>query len=303
MQNMLRSSVLLGILLLLVMPALPAWAREPESPRPWDDRDHFPEAYGILTSDRIMFPDNISDWPHRIDASRQLFVDDFLISGIEGLTRQFHQPVKYADNPLMDGGSVGVLYDGDEGRLRMWNGVRYFIGTDGYNWEAPEVGSNSNIVFDEWGDLRGFMYNPDIPESEGRYKAVLERRFNPEVNEPGGFYLYHSRDGLSWERNPGRPILQRTLNNMFPTDFRPQGVGGELDFQWHVPDRFQTNGVGDTSSFRYDTALKRYIFDGKFNIYMPPEKFEELGIISDGKYRLRLRTISESDDLIHWSPP
>ena len=293
---------------LFILTVLIMLARGPivaEQPRPWVDRDLFPEAYSILTSDRIMFPDDITDWPHKIGSSRQLFVDDFLISDIEGLTRQFHTPVKYADNPLMPGGSVGVLHDTAHNQMRMWNGARYFTSTDGFHWDAPELGPNGNVVLHGGGDLRGFMVNIDLPEMDYRYKAVLEHRHNPQTNDPAGFYLYHSRDGLNWERCPDRPILQRSHNNMFPGDFQPHSTGSERQFIWHphAPDRFQSHGVGDTSSFRYDPILKRYIFDGKFNIYMPPEKFDELGLVTDGKYRIRLRTFSESDDLIHWTPP
>jgi hypothetical protein len=203
----------------------------------------------------------------------------------------------------MPGGYVGVLYDEDKGQFRMWNGRHYFTGADGVHWDKPDLGPKGNELFKEGGDLRGFMYNPDLPEDEGRYKAVLEWRFNEETQEPGGFYLYHSRDGLKWQRRPERWILQRTTNLMKPSDFRPMGVGSPREFQYDGADHFQGRGVGDTSTFRYDTVLKRYVFDGKFGLYFTPEKIKELGLVMDHKPRLRLRTFSESEDLIHWSPP
>ncbi len=278
-------------------------AELPEGPASWIDRNRFPEAYSILTSDRVMFPDDVSDWPLKIDSTHQMFIDDFLISEIEGLTRQFHQPSKHPDNPLLPGGYAAILYDEDTGQFRMWNNRRVLTSTDGVHWDAPDLGPDGNLFIKDEGELRGFMYNPVLPEEEGRYKVVIERRFNEENDEPGGFYLYHSGDGWHWEQHPQRPILQRTNNNMLPATFRSTGVGDVRDFQWSNPDHFQSNGVGDTSTFRYDAVLNRDIFDGKFNIYMPQHKFEELGIVSDGKPRLRLRTFSESEDLIHWSPP
>ena len=296
------SSVLI-IFISLVLSYVPVIAGSTKQTQSWVDRDRFPEAYSILTSDRVMFPDDISNWPLKIDSTHQLFVDDYLISKIEHLTRQFHQPKKYPKNPLMGGGYLGVLYDEDKGLFRMWNGRRYFTSSDGVNWEQPDLGTSGNLLFKDGSDLRGFMYNPDLPESQGRYKAVVERRTNEKANEPGGFYLYHSRDGINWKQNPERPILQRSTNCMFPCEFRPSGVGGPKKFQWTNPDHFQAYGVGDTSTFRYDTVLKRYIFDGKFNIVMPPEKIKQLGIITGKKPRLKLRTFSESEDLIHFSPP
>jgi hypothetical protein len=46
----------IGVLTLAAM-AGPAWAAASDQ-RSWVDRDHFPEAYSILTSDRVMFPDD-----------------------------------------------------------------------------------------------------------------------------------------------------------------------------------------------------------------------------------------------------
>jgi len=280
----------------------PAWAAAPAQPKSWVDRDHFPEAYGILTSDRVMFPDDISNWPLKIDTTHQLFIDDHVISEIEHLTREFHQPVRHP-KPLMPGGYIAVLYDETQRQFRMWNEASYFTSPDGIHWERPNLGPDGNLLIKNAGNLRGFIYNPDLPEKEGRYKAVFERRFTSEEEEPGGFYLYHSRDGLKWEQRPKRPILQRTVNCMLPCEFRPTGAGDPAKFQYANPDHFQSYGVGDTSTFRYDTALKQYICDGKFNLVMPEEKIKQLGIDTERKPRLKLRTYSESEDLIHWSPP
>jgi hypothetical protein len=289
-------------MLTLTAVAMKSWAAAPGQQKSWVDRDYFPEAYSILTSDRVMFPDDISDWPLKIDSTHQLFIDDYVINEIEHLTRQFHQPVKHP-KPLMPGGYVGVLYDEEKGQFRMWNDARYFTSTDGIQWESPDLGPDGNLLVKGAGNLRGFIYNPDLPEKEGRYKAVFERRFSSEEEEPGGFYLYHSRDGLKWEQRPKRPILQRTTNCMLPCEFRPTGAGAPNQFQYANPDHFQSYGVGDTSTFRYDTVLKRYVFDGKFNLVMPEEKIKQLGINTERKPRLKLRTFSESEDLIHWSPP
>ena len=287
----------------LALLALPAQAAVPEQSKSWIDRNHFPEAYSILTSDRVMFPDNTTDWPLKIDATHQLFIDDYVMSKIEGLTREFHQPVKHPQNPLLPGGYVAVLYDATRGQFRMWNNLDHLTSKDGVQWTLQNPAPDNNRLRKDGGQLRGFVYNPDLPESEGRYKAVVERRFTSEEEEPGGFYLYHSRDSLNWEQRPKRPILRRSANCMLPGEFRPAGVGTPGQVQYENPERFQAYGVGDTSTFRYDTVLKRYICDGKFNILMPWEAIKQLRIGADSKPRLRLRTFSESEDLIHWSPP
>lgn len=279
-------------LLVLTGLSMPSLAAGPELQTSWVDRDLFPEAYSILTSDRVMFPDNISDWPLKIDSTRQLFIDDHLMSSIDGLTREFHQPRKHAENPLMRGRTTAVLYDTEQARFRMWFMGRHLTSADGIQWQESGRTIHAKI-----------LYNPDLPEQEGRFKGVGERRYNEETGEPGGFYLYHSRDGLNWEQRPEQWILQRSLNCMLPGEFRPTGAGDPSQFQWADADRFQAKGVGDTSTVRYDRVLKRYIWDGKVSLYLPPEKISELGLGMDDKPRLRLRTFSESKDLIHWSPP
>jgi len=202
----------------------------------------------------------------------------------------------------MPGGYAAVFYDKDQGEFRMWNNLTYMTSTDGIQWNRQNAGPDDHLSTDG-GQLRGLMHNPDILEREGRYKAVVERHYNQQANEPGGFYLYHSRDGLNWKRGPERAVLWRTHNMMQTAEFRPMGTGSPNEFRWDGADFFQSNGVGDTSTFRYDNVLKRYIFDGKFNIYLTPGKIKELGLGMDHKPRMRLRTFSESEDLVHWSPP
>ncbi|MBN2292204.1 MAG: hypothetical protein JXM70_07250 [Pirellulales bacterium] len=257
-----------------------------------------------------MFPDNVSDWPLKIDSTHQLFLDDFLISEIDNLNRQFHQPVKYPGNPLMKGWSVNVLYDSQKEQFRMWKSGEYLTSRDGIHWKQIDLESHDKQSIAAIGkglwkeSLRGVMYNPDIPEREGRYKAVVERKTNPAKNEPGGFYVYHSCDGLRWKLHPEEPVLQPSVNHMRPAEFRSDGAGNKNDFQWEEPDHIQSIGCGDTTTFRYDTVLKRYICDGKFKLHMPRDLMKQLGIVhEEHKPLLRLRTFSESKDLIHWSPP
>ena len=270
------------IYLLLLLAAIPTAVLSAEEAEPWIDRDRFPEAYSILTSDHIMFPGNVTNWPMKIDPKRQLFIDDYCISSTENLTRQFHQPTKYPGNSLMPGVPVAVLYDNKSGKFRMWYNMNYAESTDGIHWTKPDLGPEGNRVFSGPGQVRGFIYNPDTTDPKRRYEAVIERRADEKINEKGGFYAYHSANGLHWKQQPERPIVRRAYSNMNPGPF------------W-------AKGVGDTSIFRYDPVLKKYICDAKFNIYLPEEKIKQLGIVQDHKPRLRLRAFMESDDLIHWS--
>ena len=270
------------IYLLFLLSALPVTALLSEGAEPWIDRDRFPEAYSILTSEHIMFPGNVADWPMKIDSTRQLFVDDYCISSTANLTRQFHQPVKYSANPLMSGFPVAVIHDSKSGKFRMWYNMHYAESTDGINWTQPNLGPQANRVFSSPGEVRGFIYNPDSSDPQRRYEAVIEVRANEETKQKGGFFIHHSADGLHWTQTYKSPILQRTYSAMPNVSF------------W-------AKGVGDTSIFRYDPKLKKYICDTKFNLYLTKQKIQQLGIVPDFKPRLRLRAFMESDDLIHWS--
>ena len=269
-----------GVLFFFLPLLSPAAASREE----WADRDRFPEAYSILTSERIMFPDLEADLPLSIGPERQLFVDDYLISSLENLEREYHSPVKFPGNPLLSGGHFAVLRDPQTGRFRMWKSDAYLESEDGIRWKRPEGAPEEGRLFDPPGQLRGLIQEPKDGLRSKRFLAVLERRPRKKTDDPSGFYLYESPDGVHWKPSFRRAILLRTINPMNPGPF------------W-------AKGRGDTSTFRYDPVLGRYIWDGKFNLYLPREKIEQLRIVPDHKPRLRLRTFSESEDLIHWTPP
>jgi len=270
-----------GVYLLMVIFLLPVVLSQTAAAEEgsWIDRDNFPEAYSILTSEHVMFPGNIRDRLLKIDSARQLFVDDYIISSMENLTRQFHQVEKYPGNPIMPGTPVAVMYDQKNKKFRMWDG-NYAESPDGVTWEIIKHGPFFGTAGAE---IRGIFCNQDIKDTEKMYQAVVMKRYNETTNEPGGFYLYHSPDGLNWRQSVAYPIFKGT-GIIYQTESTPY---------WSMD-------VGDTSDFRYDTVLKKYICDSKFNLYMPQEKFKALGVVQDNHPRLRLRTFLESDDLIHW---
>lgn len=276
---------ILIVLLWSIFSVVTARAAEAESWESWVDRDLFPEAYSILTSEHIMFPDDVSDWPLKINSTHQLFVDDYLISKIENLTRQYHQPSKHPQNPVLkEGMPVAVLHDESTGKFRMWYDMSYAESDDGITWTKPNLGTQGNLLFDEGGEIRGLIHDPKATNPQKRYLAVVARASSGKFGEKPGFFLYRSVDGLHWVKEPDRPILQRTEYTLQPGPYRGKGVG-------------------DTSTFRYDSVLQRYVCDAKFNLFMPKEKFEQLGIHPDATPRLRLRTMLESEDLIHWTSP
>lgn len=288
------STKLVPILVALLAPGLLG----ADLPADWHvDRSLYPKAYGVLANEHLMFPVDMSDWPVKIDRSHQLFVDDYLIAKTENITRQVHPATKHPRNPLLvpdkpweGSGCVDqrVLRDAKTGRFRMWYGgcsVRpklpsgtlarrpacYAESKDGLTWEKPELGlfayegSKANNIVLVTGCLKGIFHDPRDPDPKRRYKGLVWFDWrDPKGVPPEGYYLHASPDGIHWTRVRDEPAA---LN-----------AGG-----YTMP----CSGVGDTTTFRWDRRLGKYIGDVKF--------------ILPGK--MRCRGMMESDDLIHWTRP
>ncbi|MCH2372558.1 MAG: hypothetical protein MK538_00130 [Planctomycetes bacterium] len=255
------------------------------------DSSLFPDAYGILGTEKYLFPVALGDWPVRVDGSRQLFVDDYLIKSIDGVTREFHKLKRHPSNPLWTPPRrIGLLYSvlrTESGRFQLWYMQRiqavnedgkkrryptgYLESDDGVHWRAPSLGvvsadgsKDNNYVFEK--SLDGVVYTPWEEDASKRYKGLVHfEPSNDKTDEPlEGYWLYVSPDGIRWRRERGDPVAVSLIDYKIPQ-----------------------SGIGDTSSFRWDRKLKRFICNTKF--------------VLPGKYRAY--GISESDDLIHWSPP
>ncbi|MCH7685967.1 MAG: hypothetical protein IH899_04675 [Planctomycetes bacterium] len=259
------------------------------------DQSLFPQAYGILGNEHLMFPVDMSDWPVKIDSSHQLFVDDYLIASTENVRRTVHQAKKQVGNPIMvvDKPWEGlgpawqpliIRRDNATGRFRMWyaGGVRYTLPTgvaarfpalyaeskDGITWKKPELGLHrfngskaNNIVIPD-GNFFGIIVEPNDPDPKQRYKGIVWHE--PKSVPREGYFLYTSPDGIHWNRELEEP-LALSLNG------------------YAIPQ----SGIGDTSIFRWDRRLGKYVGDVKF--------------VLPGK--MRCRGMMESDDLIHWTRP
>ena len=122
----------------------------------------------------------------------------------------------------------------------------------------------NNYVF--YKSLDGVVYDPDARDPSKRYKGLVHfEPSNDGTDEPlEGYWLYVSPDGIHWRKERDDPVAVSLIDYKIPQ-----------------------SGIGDTSSFRWDPKLKKYICNTKFVL---PGKYRAFGI-------------SESDDLVHWSPP
>ena len=284
----------------LVSAAQQSVAQSPTPKIPRLDRALYPQAYGVLGSENLMYPVDVSDWPVQITTEHQLFVDDYLVATCTHLTRQLHQAKRHGGPVLRllgtpweqaSSGSLIVLRDENSGLFRMWYGIRslvkaangityrgptcYATSTDGIHWDKPNLGifkfgqdTNNNICLPE-GSIEGLFYDPAAIDPDQRYKAMVwhdprgQERYAPQE----GFYRYWSNDGVHWKGDNRQCLM-------------PNGQGKNF------PDQPCT-GVGDATNFQWDAKLKKYVANTK--------------ILTSDSGRMVGRC--ESDDLIHWTRP
>ena len=268
------------------------------------DRSLYPGALGLMANEHLFFPLDQQDWPVKIDSSRQLFVDDYLLAQTNAVKREVHQPSLHPANPLIipdqpweirqDKGRQSVTFpfvhlDQTTGKWRMWyrgegrydlpSGERipfpglFAESEDGIVWDKPTLGlhawkgsKQNNIVF-HGGYIWGLFVEPE--EQSERYRAMVKL----EYGKRGGYYPYTSHDGLRWQRAQEYPHC---------VVFGGRAKGART---------YPVGGVGDTSRFYFDEKLGKYIGDVKFVVP------------AAGGRRFRCRGMMESDDMVHWSRP
>ena len=154
--------------------------------------------------------------PIKMGKHRQLFVDDYVIAEMRGVSKVLNQPRRHPLNPVVtpdhpwEGAglfSPGVRYDEKTGTFTMnylANLAEYdrrvcrAVSKDGIHWEKPELGlveyegsKANNLVRRDPGKPRG-LHTPWDPDPRKQYKMLAGR------HGPGMF----SPDGVHWETPP-----------------------------------------------------------------------------------------------------
>ena len=165
-----------------------------------------------------------------IGSRLELFVDDYLIDRMEGISLDLHHPtpeeVAIEFNMPWEGnisGYVTVFRDGDIYRMYYrgahfdWDARKvthevtcYAESRDGITWTKPELGlfefggsKANNIVWigEESHNFTPFKDpNPDCPP-EARYKAIGRVK--------GGLRAFRSPDGIHWELIKEEPVITK----------------------------------------------------------------------------------------------
>lgn len=316
-------------------------------PQPLTDWASWPQGYSVLLNEKAMFPVEMTFWKAKIDARRQLFIDNNLLAGMSNLSREFHAVEKHAANPVFDDYTHGgYIWRDPNGGYRLYynqykliegdtvvQAVRLAVSDDGVHWRKPHldlplefaekpqtgtirifteehVGEHNNVLI-PLAMLHGVYYQPDEPDPDERWKAVVRdysvgyTRWEAPFLETRDFSfkgggleapvrddkdqssvvvfgvnkIYTSPDGLQWtakdeilpQLKTGRFILDLPAGNNFPL-----AIGAALRTRW-------------------DPYLKKYVAHTK-HVIGPDWRFDPV-------LKGRAQGMMESDDLVHWSSP
>ena len=292
--------------------------------RPWDqsgtvmDWTAFPQGYGILLNERYQSPMDMAMARMKIDRSRQLFLDDYIIGHKVGVTRETHATKDHPANPIFNPCNHYPCYvcpDPEHGWRLYYNSAGYLLhvafSQDGINWELPELnvfdlssvlptrfpGGPNNVVV--LGEIHGLFFEPDEPNPTQRYKAIIQR---PSQAKPGENFQVATHTSWPFARVPQGKGQRGKAYELFtsPDGFRwtfkaPTNHcrGPFCDFI--APYQLAVSG-SDGFRTRWDPKLKTYIANTKHRIG-PDYRFSAIF------HAARVVGFCESDDLIHWSTP
>lgn len=166
--------------------------------------------------------------PVDIGSRLEMFVDDYLISGIDGAAAPYlHKPVPrevvfVTDMPwegdicsyytiFKDGDMYRMYYRGSHSDAPRVEVTCYAYSHDGINWIRPKLGliehkgsKENNIVYDGIArhNFTPFLdANPSCP-ADAKYKAV-----GGETRRSGGLHAFKSPDGIHWTPMQEKPVF------------------------------------------------------------------------------------------------
>lgn len=236
-----------------------------ELPEEWPPKDGHIYSY---QPQQVKYLDNIPD-VIPIDGGRQLFVDEYLIYKTL-MTRCFHQPEKYSNNPILFPQTKyeynqellpctvykagGVWYDEKDNYFKMWYMASYLgymafaRSKDGLRWERPklDVVEDTNLLLpmDIHPDSGTVWIDKDTDNESERYKLLIREPNMPEKGKDFGALAFTSEDGIHWNKiGESGPMGDRST--MFYNPFRKNGFKG-------------SEGLKTTDAF--DSILKQIPF-------------------------------------------
>ena len=194
-----------------------------------------------------MYSDQKDDGePRFIGRRRQLFLDDWLLEDLENIEREYEEPVKHPDNPVVKREHPweslrcelygSAVWDPEEKRIQLFYStlstlrperdtkMGYAESRDGgKTWDKPKLdiflweGKKTNIVWPGRYQVHGpsVFRDPDDPDPARRYKMLTadyggedhpEAPLAVQKGRPG-IDVAFSPDGINWTACPGNPVI------------------------------------------------------------------------------------------------
>ncbi|HEY1380207.1 MAG TPA: hypothetical protein VGF55_25620 [Gemmataceae bacterium] len=219
--------------------------------------------------------------PLEIGTGPQLFLDDFVIDGLDSLARRVQHPERLP-SPVLDSKTFGTTQPyltvlPDRGRFRVWYNrgpaVWHAESDDGVSWANPRVawdvprGYGASLVDDGDG----------VADPSRRYRLANWQATGKSEN--AGMYVGFSPDGLRWTAHDKNPVLPTWPEE--PGKPSKHSVGDIIDVYYDRPARL----------YRAAVKLPALASDG----YAP-------GPRAGNTFR-RLVGMSASPDFVRWQTP
>ena len=168
---------------------------------------------------------------------KQLFIDDYIIDEMDGVTKVLNRPVKHPKNPLAVPdlpweknsfyANGSAIYDSQDKLFKIWVHLwkhqgdelaatvglyGYLTSTDGVEWRKPIINraENTNRVLPPPGTNsfsgQGILKDPVEKDSARRYKMIYTD--NP-VKKSANYQTCaaYSPDGIVWKAEPENPLI------------------------------------------------------------------------------------------------
>ncbi len=168
---------------------------------------------------------------------KQLFVDDYIIGDMQGVTKQLHQPTKHPRNPIVrrdpqkDGLQIdygSVVFDPRSKQFQLYYQVilgksfhehqthQYLVGyavsDDGLAWTKPALNetTGSNLILmdppEPFIGGPGVMIDDHDPNPDRRYKMLYSAKPNGMASSLA-VHVAYSADGIRWKQEPQNPVI------------------------------------------------------------------------------------------------
>ncbi|HEY7119579.1 MAG TPA: hypothetical protein VH475_23505 [Tepidisphaeraceae bacterium] len=232
-------------------------------------------AAGHVLGDQVS-PAAAPELPIAIDSKRQLFLDDYLIASMTGVTRSINPVTKHPANPILWPTEewedpMALLYGSvlrDGGQYRMWYmtgaGVAYAQSDDGVRWTKPAMdlvsvgGHKTNLLWKKRNVRAG-------PDAFPNYYELFGVHRDDRDPDPARRYKMGFLD-IEWNHSgPGGDPFHRGQRRGLGVATSPDGI------HWTLADPWATEAICDGAThWMFDPARQRYVLYGRTR-KEPPE--------------------------------